>query len=1567
MKANKIMIGICIILLSTIALASTSSESGVNLEYKLDSGTRRNSFNESDIQLTYNLRAGTQPQVLTSGGVVLDITPTNKPPQIVNNNDLFNFSKLTTEVVWAALSLIFNNSFGTIDFAETIDISGRETVDLDSFVEISSNYIYINDTALSELNKSAEVTIRDLTFSNVRVLKNGEDCLGCTIVSYSSGDVIFTVPGFAIYQGADGSVSPAIRIATNVIVTNASINVTGDTYNSTFPNNITIDMGNDGSIEFSSSGEFNSSSLFANFTDSLNGILPSCDCPGCTLSNSNLTCTVALNITSDTQGTVELSDLNVSQVINNATWEEDNTYNLIDLDDYFYDLDRDTLSYSYSSAENISISIVSGMVILRPDANFYGIRSIMLNASDGTNTTLSNNVTVTISNVPEVYRDTYDGRTTDFSVLNNSQLQNLSNIILEREAYGMINFTQTINISEDTNFDLYVNISQNRIFLNSSNLTRFNASAIVRLYNLTFSDPRVLRNGSVCSSDICTELTYSKGNLTFNVTTFTLYSTEETPVPAQTSGDTGGGAGGEAAAGPVRKPAVSNFTIEPELIKTSIVQGKTKTITFKVSNTGDTTQRIRIEPDEFAVSLLFSETEFSLSPGESKTINVDVTAKKELAADIYTGKIYVKSPSITRTLRLVVEVEARVALFDIKVMLPKASKRGILRGEFVQADISMFNLGDLKPVDVELEYSIKDVAGNVITGRTETLAVNTELGITRKLQVPENLEYGDYLFYAKISYGREKAVASELFEVVKEKLSMVKYYAPYTLGIGLGVIFFILTLIVFMFLAKKWIFFTLRKGRRDKLLEREKQKELKLRLEKKELKERLKTEKIREHERLIRESIKFKELELKEKEKGRKEREKKELEEKKRKEEEKRAEELRKREERKRRLEEAKERKAVFRRERTRRLHGFLHSFGLYKTEEDKREEQQKRRLEAEKKEKERTRLGRLRRRETEDRKEKGVAIKRGKRRRLEEEKERKAIAKRERTRKRNELLRRFGLYKGEDEKKKEERKRAKELRRKEELGKKARLEEERRKKEKAKQEEKKREIEEEDRKRKESELKQKLRKKVSEFDLLSRKTSKYIEKRNLNRVVSSYSKLKGLYDKLIAMPLEATKKKGLYSKLNGIYLWVYKKKQAELLSSEKEDKAKRERLEILKKREEESRRAREEERKRLNELRELKKAEKEKAALEELRKRKKKAGKDNLRRLLHGFGLYKSKKEKREEKRRKAEESRRKEEERIRKERLEKKRRLKEENKRKIRKSLLEFDLLGGRASKLIEEENLEGVISVYPKLKGVYDKLITLPLKNEEKKGLYSRLNGVYLWICKEKQAAREREERRRAEEKKRLEEEKRQESLRKKREEKEKIRKEKELRRLNEQRKREEEKRRKEAERKRLEEQRRVEEERKEQERLRKKRDAERKKQEKLRKKMEAEERKRAEALKKERKLEEQRKKKEEIKPKKEGIKLPFFKKPEPEKHTVEGRKKRLELKQEVIEFNELIIQANGCVEQGNKEKALALLSRIEAKYNELLSYSLPLKDKSMISVRMKWIRERIGEEYGASGKE
>lgn len=134
------------------------------------------------------------------------------------------------------------------------------------------------------------------------------------------------------------------------------------------------------------------------------------------------------------------------------------------------------------------------------------------------------------------FKEEYKGKSTDLDIIAYENLENISNLTFEDTRFGAIQFIDNINIINDSNsssnfidINSNVNVSYNLIEINSKNLPSLNKSATLSLYDLTFSNPRILKDGSICPSDICTKESYSEGILKFNVTHFTSYSTEETP------------------------------------------------------------------------------------------------------------------------------------------------------------------------------------------------------------------------------------------------------------------------------------------------------------------------------------------------------------------------------------------------------------------------------------------------------------------------------------------------------------------------------------------------------------------------------------------------------------------------------------------------------------------------------------------------------------------------------------------------------------------------------------------------------------------------------------------------------------------------------------------------------------------------------------------------------------------------------------------------------------------------------------------------------------------------------
>ena len=104
------------------------------------------------------------------------------------------------------------------------------------------------------------------------------------------------------------------------------------------------------------------------------------------------------------------TELNISnsipyllQIIPNQAWAaNENLTNAFDLDNYFFDDNGDNLSYWHSNIENISVVIDSlNRVSFYPDYNFFGTKTIVFYAGDGTANASSNLVYLNVGNDTE--------------------------------------------------------------------------------------------------------------------------------------------------------------------------------------------------------------------------------------------------------------------------------------------------------------------------------------------------------------------------------------------------------------------------------------------------------------------------------------------------------------------------------------------------------------------------------------------------------------------------------------------------------------------------------------------------------------------------------------------------------------------------------------------------------------------------------------------------------------------------------------------------------------------------------------------------------------------------------------------------------------------------------------------------------------------------------------------------------------------------------------------------------------------------------------------------------------
>jgi hypothetical protein len=192
----------------------------------------------------------------------------------------------------------------------------------------------------------------------------------------------------------------------------------------------------------------------------------------------------------------------------------------------------DNVWYNFNTAPNNSITSNIRYDIGEGSNTLYMYANNSFGAS-AKNITFTVNTTL-LKILYEHYKSPYGASSHDFIYEAYEDLQNLRDVCLEDIRYGKICFLQPINLVNDANIsdrlvdlDTHANISFDKAGLNSAALPNFNRPAIIWLYNLSFINPVVLRDGVLCPTSICRIESYINGTLKFNVTSFSYYSAEE--------------------------------------------------------------------------------------------------------------------------------------------------------------------------------------------------------------------------------------------------------------------------------------------------------------------------------------------------------------------------------------------------------------------------------------------------------------------------------------------------------------------------------------------------------------------------------------------------------------------------------------------------------------------------------------------------------------------------------------------------------------------------------------------------------------------------------------------------------------------------------------------------------------------------------------------------------------------------------------------------------------------------------------------------------------------------------
>lgn len=432
------------------------------------------------------------------------------------------------------------------------------------------------------------------------------------------------------------------------------------------------------------------------------------------------------------------------------------------------------LSYSATNEDFVWYDIdLAGDNITITDSIYFstsqGGHTLYLYANNTYGTT-TRNITFTVNSTRFIilyseYNGSTKGSSTDFINYSYEDIQDLSNVILEHTNWGKIRFNQAINLTEDLDstdneldLDSNINISEKRIELNSTALPNFNTPATLWLYNLSFTNPRILKDGIVCSSPNCVIESYTGGalkTLKFNVTSFTVYSAEETPIDETPPGG-GGGA-----------RITKDFSINPEEIKISLKEGESTTREITIKNIGNREIEIILQNAGLNGLIKINETNFTLKPRESKTIFLEISVNTP--AGLYIEKLIISGAEIEKELVVFIEIESKEVLFDVSLKIPRRFTY-VLPGEIISAKITLHNLKDEKEVEVNISYIIKDSEREELISEQETLKIEGKKVFTKDFKIPEDAKFGRYILYVKLDYENKIASSSELFTIGKPSL-----------------------------------------------------------------------------------------------------------------------------------------------------------------------------------------------------------------------------------------------------------------------------------------------------------------------------------------------------------------------------------------------------------------------------------------------------------------------------------------------------------------------------------------------------------------------------------------------------------------------------------------------------------------------------------------------------------------------------------------------------------------------------------------------------------------------------
>lgn len=211
-------------------------------------------------------------------------------------------------------------------------------------------------------------------------------------------------------------------------------------------------------------------------------------------------------------------------------------------------------------------------------------------------------------------------------------------------------------------------------------------------------------------------------------------------------------------------PEEKSFS-KTSLVKLKIPVGGESASSIKITNYEKTEQNFNIYLHALEGLGSLDESEFTLTAGESKEIQISFEdTKKEVG--IYAGELVIETSDVTEKIPVILGVEDPNYAFAILYNVISKYDNPYLGGK-LGVEIKVYDMNNIASQIVEAEYSIKNFNDEIIFSDETSLVV--EGSKAEIIDIPKTWTEGDYILVTEIKYKETTSTADYLFTVKEKK------------------------------------------------------------------------------------------------------------------------------------------------------------------------------------------------------------------------------------------------------------------------------------------------------------------------------------------------------------------------------------------------------------------------------------------------------------------------------------------------------------------------------------------------------------------------------------------------------------------------------------------------------------------------------------------------------------------------------------------------------------------------------------------------------------------------------